>query len=318
MLWCASCTVEYPDGKKFCRSCGNPLEEKPAPVEPSAKSCTACHRAISPTAKFCPHCGASVFGSTEKTTENEMTPPFVPEKPEERPDTIPTVTAPFVEAAEPATRFRRPLVLGVTAALVFLVAGLGLYFRESLPFLGPPGSAEVAVGSGKAVQADTPLFKEPTRNSKIVLLLGAGEAVELLQVPEQKGIDGILWARVRTLAKKSGFVDVQRLVDLVGKTDRAQYQIVRLQLHENPGPAELVQDVSLLEDFLQRFPSSSFASEAKLALGNRYLILARNASGESNDRLAFERSQAAVMPIPGSRTQPSARGQNGGGRKPNG
>jgi rRNA maturation endonuclease Nob1 len=76
MLYCPKCTIDYPEGKKFCKNCGSPLlvREKLSPPEEKTlgtleavvevkktispnKYCSFCGIEYPPDKKFCKNCG---------------------------------------------------------------------------------------------------------------------------------------------------------------------------------------------------------------------------------------------------------------------
>ncbi len=54
MVKCTQCGAEYPDGQKFCGSCGTKL------VNVAEEKCPACGATIAPESAFCGSCGAKV------------------------------------------------------------------------------------------------------------------------------------------------------------------------------------------------------------------------------------------------------------------
>ena len=156
------------------------------------------------------------------------------------------------------------------------------------------------MGSAIVVLSDTPVFEKATRSSKPVLVLQAGQGVEVFQIPVGAGADGTLWAQVSSSEGVNGFVDVGRLSDFVGESDVAQHRMLRLQLHPvDAEPSVLERDIVLLQEFTRRFPASPLSSQVKLSLADRHLAIAREAADTSNPNgsdysLALERSQLAA------------------------
>jgi hypothetical protein len=183
-----------------------------------------------------------------------------------------------------------------------MAIGLGWFFSRPSKGTGPGPTGPVpptgaSVGTATIAQSDTPVFAEPAQNSRVVVALGTGDFVELLEVPNQPGADGVPWVRVRFSNQQTGFVDLRRLTNLVGQTDLAQHQILGLQLHpEDSELAVLEQDIGLLQDFLGRYPGSPFVPKVKLAVADRTLAIAKKAANESNPdyQKALERSRAAA------------------------
>jgi hypothetical protein len=308
MLWCASCQIEAPVGKKFCRICGGALQEKPLPTQPAAltsQECPTCHSAIAPEAKFCKHCGKKLTPRAAEAAAAPAPPPAAApvmqgassaaESPKPRPTPLTGVPRP-----RPGGSRGLAIAAGVTAAVI-LVAGLAWYFRgwsrqAQAPEASPGAAFEASIGSATAAQPDIPVFAEPRQDSSVIAALAGGQAVDLLHVPDQPSAEGVPWVRIRS-NQQIGFVDARRLTNLVGLTDVVQHQILRLQLHpEESDPAALEQDIGLLEDFLRRFPASPFAVWVKLALADRTLAIARRAAEESSGdyQRALEQSRAAV------------------------
>jgi len=76
MLWCAACQLDYPEGKRFCKACGETLGEKPR----AGQFCESCGAELASTARFCKHCGKATDRESAGVSEDQratfvMTPP---------------------------------------------------------------------------------------------------------------------------------------------------------------------------------------------------------------------------------------------------
>jgi hypothetical protein len=313
MLWCPSCQLEALPPKKFCRRCGGALQEKPLSVEPPAAAsaeCPSCHSVVAPEARFCKYCGRRL------TPQVAGPPPAPPQPPAPVPVTqrisgatefpgTPSGPSPVMHPRRPGG-MRGPMIgVGVAAALI-VVGGLAWYFLGSLRATSARqiwseantrlSAAAASIGTATVAQADTPMFAEPSQNSRVVGVLAAGQGADLLRLPDQPGAEGLSWVLVRS-NQQTGFVEARRLTNLVGLTDAAQHQILWLQLHpENSESAALEQDIALLQDFVRRFPDSPLAGEIKLALADRSLTIARRAADQPkpDHQRALELSKAAA------------------------
>lgn len=58
---CSKCGLENRPDARFCKQCGQPLQEQAAPpvplIMPSGTICPACGATAKPEARFCPRCG---------------------------------------------------------------------------------------------------------------------------------------------------------------------------------------------------------------------------------------------------------------------
>lgn len=62
MMCCERCQIEYPEGKKFCRQCGESLKPKATTLPGEAVRCPSCGASVLPKVKFCGACGTSLVG----------------------------------------------------------------------------------------------------------------------------------------------------------------------------------------------------------------------------------------------------------------
>lgn len=63
-MHCEHCQIEYPEGKKFCRQCGESLKPRAAAPPGVAALCPNCEAQVPSNAKFCGSCGISLVGPT--------------------------------------------------------------------------------------------------------------------------------------------------------------------------------------------------------------------------------------------------------------
>lgn len=68
-MYCERCQIEYPEGKKFCRQCGEPLKPRAPAHLREATLCPNCGAQILPRAKFCGSCGTSLVGQVISPSE---------------------------------------------------------------------------------------------------------------------------------------------------------------------------------------------------------------------------------------------------------
>lgn len=55
---CPKCSIQYEEGKKFCKHCGSPLVAEPTkPPQPPTRRCPTCNTKYEKNEKFCSQCG---------------------------------------------------------------------------------------------------------------------------------------------------------------------------------------------------------------------------------------------------------------------
>lgn len=57
-MHCLRCAIDYPDDKRLCNACGDPLNPSNDTITPFPR-CSNCGSAVSATDRFCPGCGTS-------------------------------------------------------------------------------------------------------------------------------------------------------------------------------------------------------------------------------------------------------------------
>lgn len=72
-MYCERCQIEYPEGKKFCRQCGESLKPTVTTLAGEATQCTKCRARVLPKAKFCGSCGTSLVGVATAPFESVQT-----------------------------------------------------------------------------------------------------------------------------------------------------------------------------------------------------------------------------------------------------
>ena len=96
---CPTCKADNAAGAKFCKACGERLDQPAAAAQPAPaqRECASCHRAVAASAKFCPYCGAS------SAANDKASAPSLPAAPTpvaaQTPETSPTANQPFASAA---------------------------------------------------------------------------------------------------------------------------------------------------------------------------------------------------------------------------
>jgi tetratricopeptide (TPR) repeat protein len=142
MRICPGCAREFPDSKKYCGHCGEPLSPRGTPERsPETETqretarpvnCPFCGKTVSsPEAKFCKDCGASIVYEEPVPAEPE---PATPRAPDARQTEKPAPLA--TRKAHPGGLWGNPLSFAIAgAALVAIVLG---YF-----YLWPSSKAEI-------------------------------------------------------------------------------------------------------------------------------------------------------------------------------
>lgn len=86
MLICTKCNIEYEEGKKFCKACGNPLN-KIQPVEEKPGGGLVCPdcKTVYPSGKFCRKCGSALISQVQHEQEVAPAPVHIQEPIQTRP-----------------------------------------------------------------------------------------------------------------------------------------------------------------------------------------------------------------------------------------
>ncbi len=103
MLICKNCNIEYEDGKKFCKHCGNPLAPKDEPFTPKKKVIKAEEedldgKLVCPVCKIVYEFGSSCIQCGSPLAH--QLPPGVKEEPETAPRTEPKEEGPPIRASQ--------------------------------------------------------------------------------------------------------------------------------------------------------------------------------------------------------------------------
>lgn len=307
MLWCPACAREAPLGKKFCRTCGAPLQEKVEPCdseETPTIQCPACERIIPAKKRFCRYCGSVV--SPGQSEPNPAGHPAITDRssPEPPPESSWVQDSPGLSphsAAEPRGSLSpsKLAVTGVIAAAVLATGGIMWYLSLSPreEHAGTPVPEQVTIGTATVKVDKTPLFEKAAQASTIVSYLASGETVRVVEIPRDGASDGVIWIPAEAGGAR-GFIENTALTNFIGESDQNHFHMLRALLH--PKEAEglvLEEDIHLLQRFLRDFPDSSLKLEAKLDLADRALAIARAAarSSDSNGyRTALEWGQQAA------------------------
>jgi len=142
MLYCAACNTIYPEGKKFCRTCGAALTEQP---EPAGGTCRSCGAPLTSGKKFCRSCGAAVEAVSAGEASTSPTAPDV------EPTAQTAAPKPAPAAREPAPPLRPPAPPRPTAAPELPVSARRAELRPLAPIPEPKNYVPYAVGGAAAV-----------------------------------------------------------------------------------------------------------------------------------------------------------------------
>ena len=67
-MYCVQCNIDFPEGLRYCKWCGQPLADKPRTTS-ELQSCPSCATAVQPSWVFCKSCGAKL---TSEPAEAEV------------------------------------------------------------------------------------------------------------------------------------------------------------------------------------------------------------------------------------------------------
>ncbi len=162
MMYCEHCQIEYPEGKKFCRQCGESLKPTVTTLAGEATNCPNCGKSIVPTAKFCGGCGISLMGSTPVSFA--------------RVQATASPTAKQIDAAalEEAIRQQRKKILkaagigigGLGLLGAVIVSGIFAYRAFMLPPFSPPQEQSTQITQELLPQAQLAQTTQPTPPSE--------------------------------------------------------------------------------------------------------------------------------------------------------
>jgi hypothetical protein len=150
-MHCRRCAIDYPEDKRLCNACGDPLSPSNDTITPFPR-CSNCGSAVATTDRFCPGCGAGHGHAHPPGAAHAVGP--APSRSNEGPSAL------RVEIGEERRELRNSIALMAAAGLfatLFLGLGVNAYRARLGRSATPPATAAKAQPSvaGSASQVAT-------------------------------------------------------------------------------------------------------------------------------------------------------------------
>ncbi len=152
-MHCRRCAIDYPEDKRLCNACGDPLSPSNETITPFPR-CSNCGSAVATTDRFCPGCGAR-HGHAQPPGAAQTVAP-APSRSNEGPSAL------QVEIGQERRELRNSIALMAAAgvfATLFLSLGVNAYRARAGRTPAPPaiavkGPPSVAVSVSQVATAD--------------------------------------------------------------------------------------------------------------------------------------------------------------------